>query len=417
MNGAQDSHLSGRIFSGLRIGRWICELQIGVGSFSTVWKARAVDSDAQAAIKIIPITKMNGKLQKCLRREISTLLSIRHPHVVRLYDVEEFKDIICLITEYCCNGELSRWENRSSRDNVKIMQQLMTGLHYLHDQGFIHRDLKPQNVLFDSCHDVKIADFGFACQLQDQHLAETLCGSPLYMAPEILLQRPYDVSVDIWSLGILSYELFTGHPPFCGVNCYDLLMRIRKDWKLLTFPSDKFPPAVIDLVSCMLHPIPSQRIFSSNLYYQLKLIDLETLEIANMPKSICSVSDNLQFDLEPESHSCGEMRNPSSEMSYHSCNSFLRNEAESMTTGEAVNDFHKNDDDFVLIDFAHEMRMKNKSISDWLHWSSSPSSASIAKSVCSNLSVSPRILTNLTICSRKLSHVFSRSNHHSSPQR
>lgn len=144
-----------------------------------------------------------------------------------------------------------------------FMQQLATGLQVLRDNNLIHRDLKPQNLLltsFDENSVLKIADFGFARSLQPRGLAETLCGSPLYMAPEIMQLQKYDAKADLWSVGAILFQLVTGRTPFTGINQIQLLQNIIKSNELRFPPDNNLSYDCIDLCQKLLRRNPVERL-------------------------------------------------------------------------------------------------------------------------------------------------------------
>lgn len=282
-----------------QIGEWKCSEEIGRGSFSTVWKATSTRTQQSAAVKVIPTADMSVKLKECLQREIHTLFKIRHKNVVELYDSVETPDKVYLITEFCCGGELRHWNksiDHSDQEKLSIFKQLVQGITHLHEMHLVHRDIKPHNVLLNDEDQIKIADFGFVCQIEPDSLAETLCGSPLYMAPEILLQKGYDSGVDVWSLGVLAYEMFSGHPPFAGANSQDLLRRIKRDWQSLSFR--RVPGPVTDLLKEMLVPDPKHRLTSSRLSRHPLFVDLfqSTLPLSHPGMTIESLIFDLSLD-------------------------------------------------------------------------------------------------------------------------
>ncbi|KAL5653066.1 hypothetical protein ACJX0J_038524, partial [Zea mays] len=151
---------------------------------------------------------------------------------------------IYLILEYCRGGDLHAYLQRHKRVSEKVarhfIRQLASGLQMLRDNNVVHRDLKPQNILLVENNEnslLKIADFGFAKFLQPFALAETLCGSPLYMAPEVMQAQKYDAKADLWSVGVILYQLVTGRPPFNGGNQIQLLKNILRTCEI-RFPSD-----------------------------------------------------------------------------------------------------------------------------------------------------------------------------------
>nr|KJB11202.1 hypothetical protein B456_001G247200 [Gossypium raimondii] len=251
------------------VGNYLVGRKIGSGSFSIVWHARHRVHGTEVAIKEIVTGRLNKKLQDSLMLEIFILKRINHPNIIRLHDIVEVPGKIHLVLEYCKGGDLSMYITHHGcvpeATAKHFMQQLAVGLQVLRDNNLIHRDLKPQNLLLSTneCNSVlKIADFGFARSLQPWGLAETLCGSPLYMAPEImqlqccrfliacvilgllvfctylkLLPTNFDFNTqaDLWSVGAILFQLVTGKTPFTGNNQIQLLQNIVKSTELL-FP-------------------------------------------------------------------------------------------------------------------------------------------------------------------------------------
>ncbi|KAH6798410.1 Protein kinase superfamily protein [Perilla frutescens var. frutescens] len=231
------------------VGDYVVGKQIGAGSFSTVWHARHRVHGTEVAIKEIATARLNPKLQESLKSEIFILKRINHPNIIRLHDMIEEPGKIYIVLEYCKGGDLSMYiqqrQGKVSEATAKhFMQQLAEGLKVLRENNLIHRDLKPQNLLLsinDDNSTLKIADFGFARSLQPRGLAETLCGSPLYMAPEIMQLQKYDAKADLWSVGAILFQLVTGRTPFTGSNQIQLLQNIIKSTEL------QFPPEARDL--------------------------------------------------------------------------------------------------------------------------------------------------------------------------
>ncbi|PNY08701.1 serine/threonine kinase family protein [Trifolium pratense] len=242
---AQGTGRSSRI-----VGDYVVGKQIGAGSFSVVWHARHKVHGTEVAIKEIATLKLNKKLQESLMSEIFILKRINHPNIISLHDIIQAPGKIHLVLEYCKGGDLSLYIQRHGRVPEATAKHFMlqlgglrvtaAGLQVLRDNNLIHRDLKPQNLLLsrnDEKAVLKIADFGFARSLQPRNLAETLCGSPLYMAPEIMQLQKYDAKADLWSVGAILYQFVTGKTPFTGNNQIQLLQNIMKSTEL-QFPSD-----------------------------------------------------------------------------------------------------------------------------------------------------------------------------------
>ncbi|KAK1408511.1 hypothetical protein QVD17_40348 [Tagetes erecta] len=270
------------------IGDYVVGKKLGSGSFSVVWLARHKIHGTEVAIKEIVTGRLNKKLEESLMSEIDILRNINHPNIIRLLDMIKEPGKIHLVLEYCKGGDLSMFiQRRQGRipksTSVHFMQQLASGLKVLHDNRIIHRDLKPQNLLLstnDEYSTLKIADFGFARSLQHRNLAETLCGSPLYMAPEIMQLHKYDAKADLWSVGAILFQLVTGRTPFTGNNQIQLLQNIMKSTEL-QFPSDAkdLSPECIDLCRKLLRQNPVERLtfeefFSHPFFNQTKSDEL-----------------------------------------------------------------------------------------------------------------------------------------------
>ncbi|XP_020588220.1 serine/threonine-protein kinase ATG1c-like [Phalaenopsis equestris] len=252
----------GRVVGDYMIGR-----QIGSGSFSVVWLARHRVTGLEVAVKEIIMDKFEKKVQKSLRSEIEILKRTKHPNIIALLEMIEASDRIFLILEYCKGGDLAVYlhkQGKVSETTAKhFMQQLASGLYCLYENNFVHRDLKPQNLLLSASNEnsvLKIADFGFARLLEPRVLAETLCGSPLYMAPEIMHYQKYDAKADLWSVGAILFQLVTGKTPFTGSTQVQLLENIYKSKEVHFPPENNLSHDCIDLCKKLLRRNPVERI-------------------------------------------------------------------------------------------------------------------------------------------------------------
>uniref|UniRef100_A0A8C1VF46 non-specific serine/threonine protein kinase n=1 Tax=Cyprinus carpio TaxID=7962 RepID=A0A8C1VF46_CYPCA len=189
---------------------------IGHGAFAVVFKGRHKQKhDFEVAVKCI--NKKNlAKSQSLLGKEIRILKELKHENIVSLLDFQ-----------YCNGGDLAEYlhsKGSLSEDTIRVLlQQLAGAMSVLRSKGIVHRDLKPQNILlsYSTGHKsnpnnfcIKLADFGFARYLQGNTMAATLCGSPMYMAPEVIMSQNYDAKADLWSVGTIIYQCLTGKAPF-----------------------------------------------------------------------------------------------------------------------------------------------------------------------------------------------------------
>lgn len=231
---------------------------LGTGAFSEVRLAESKDHPGQHfAVKIIDKKALKGK-EESLENEIRVLRRfsanhsnepsagtegggggnqrnrLTHPNIVQLYETYEDKSKIYLVMELVTGGELfDRIVEKGSyteKDASDLIRQILEAVDYMHEQGVVHRDLKPENLLFYSPDDdskIMISDFGLS-KMEDSGIMATACGTPGYVAPEVLAQRPYGKAVDIWSIGVISYILLCGYPPFYDENDANLFAQILK---------------------------------------------------------------------------------------------------------------------------------------------------------------------------------------------
>jgi serine/threonine protein kinase len=202
---------------------------IGRGSFSKIYIGTSMSTGEQIAVKIIK--KCNVKNENNILREIKIMSMIKHQNILGLLDVLVSNNKYYLIMEYCDMGDLKEYmkhRDLNEKELIYYMTQIRDGIWELHKNNIIHRDLKPQNILVTNDDCLKISDFGFAKSYNpDTDLQQTMCGSPLYMAPEILEQKRYTDTADLWSVGVIMYELYFNEVPVKGVNIVDLIKNIR----------------------------------------------------------------------------------------------------------------------------------------------------------------------------------------------
>ncbi|NWY76474.1 STK36 kinase, partial [Erithacus rubecula] len=206
---------------------------IGEGSFGRVYKGRRKHSAQVVALKFIPKVGRSEKELKNLQREIEIVRDLHHPNIIQMLDSFETAKEVVVVTDYA-EGELFQiLEDDGSlpEDQVQtIAAQLISALYYLHSHRILHRDMKPQNILLGKDGVVKLCDFGFARAMSIHTMVLTsIKGTPLYMSPELVEERPYDHTADLWSVGCILYELFVGTPPFYTNSIFQLVSLIIKD--------------------------------------------------------------------------------------------------------------------------------------------------------------------------------------------
>ncbi|CAK4276809.1 hypothetical protein Ae201684P_009725 [Aphanomyces euteiches] len=206
---------------------------LGAGTFSIVKEGIHRPTGQRYAVKCIKKDGLSDDELEALTTEIAVLKLMKHPNIMILHDFFSEEEHYFLVTEYIEGGELfdrivekSYYSEREARDLVKL---LLEAVKYCHDCNVVHRDLKPENLLLTSKTDdasIKLADFGFA-KRADVPLT-TACGTPGYVAPEVLESKPYGKPVDIWSIGVITYILLCGYPPFHDDNHHALFRKIKK---------------------------------------------------------------------------------------------------------------------------------------------------------------------------------------------
>uniref|UniRef100_A0A671XP42 non-specific serine/threonine protein kinase n=1 Tax=Sparus aurata TaxID=8175 RepID=A0A671XP42_SPAAU len=213
------------------MGHYEIERTIGKGNFAVVKLATHIITKAKVAIKIVDKTQLDDENLKKIFREVQIMKLLKHPHIIRLYQVMETERMIYLVTEYASGGEifdhLVAHGRMAEKDARKKFKQIVAAVHFCHCRNIVHRDLKAENLLLDHNLNIKIADFGFSNLFSRGQLLKTWCGSPPYAAPELFEGKEYDgPKVDIWSLGVVLYVLVCGALPFDGSTLQNLRARV-----------------------------------------------------------------------------------------------------------------------------------------------------------------------------------------------
>lgn len=246
-----------------RIGEYCIntsEPHLGRGTYSTVWKAYLQNNPSKCfALKQIEIAAFPpdeyDSLMDLVRREVEIMSSISHPNIVELFGGIHTPNNFYFVMEFCNEGNLKTRKKDISVENTLVcVKKVAEAMDFFNENGMIHRDIKPENILIHK-GEVKIADMGFARKMEDSQIGSLkltkAIGTPYYMAPEIYYGEDYDSRCDVWSLGVMFYELIFKKLPWNGVSEKGLFDNILS--KKLKFPSNERVDAEIkDLISSML---------------------------------------------------------------------------------------------------------------------------------------------------------------------
>ena len=226
---------------------------IGKGTFSKVYIGhKKNNSDYKYAIKKI-YKKSDPKYIKYVNLEIEIMNKLNHKNIIKLYETIYTDKYVFLILELC-ETDLYTYINNNEineQDTKYIIKQIVEAIKYIMDNNIVHRDLKPHNILINKQSKIiKICDFGFAKEFKDTLMCDTVCGSPLYMAPELLQNQKYNIKSDIWSIGIIMYEIVMKDHPFKSNNISDLIHKINNNKPILN--SSKFSYECKELINNLL---------------------------------------------------------------------------------------------------------------------------------------------------------------------
>ncbi|KAL3616233.1 CBL-interacting protein kinase [Castilleja foliolosa] len=280
---------------------------LGQGTFGKVHFARSVQTGQSVAIKVIDKEKITrvGIINQ-IKREISIMRLVRHPNIIHLHEVMATKTKIYFVMECAKGGELFDKVAKGKLDEPlarKYFQQLINAVDFCHGRGVYHRDLKPENLLLDENGNLKVSDFGLSALAESRRadgLLHTTCGTPAYVAPEVLERKGYNgTAADVWSCGIVLFVMLAGYLPFHDSNLMELYRKIGKGE--YRFPR-WFSPEVRRLISRILDPNPSTRIPISRIrvcsWFRRGLVtNLETSGMDNSSEMAPRLSDMNAFDI------------------------------------------------------------------------------------------------------------------------
>lgn len=218
------------------------EKELGRGSFASVRRATDKKTGEKVAIKIISKKSLSEEDKVALQNEIDIMTQVDHPNIVKLHDIFEDEKYIFLVMELMTGGELFdtilEKEHYSEKEAAEVVRPIIDAIAYCHSINIVHRDIKPENLLYSTKDEnaiIKVSDFGLGRFLGGDAMATTTCGTPGYVAPEILECKPYGKECDLWSIGVVLYILLCGFPPFYDDNNNVLFEKIKKG--KYSFPS------------------------------------------------------------------------------------------------------------------------------------------------------------------------------------
>uniref|UniRef100_A0A673YMI9 Calcium/calmodulin-dependent protein kinase 1Da n=1 Tax=Salmo trutta TaxID=8032 RepID=A0A673YMI9_SALTR len=237
-----------------------------IGAFSEVVLAQERSTGKMFAVKCIPKKALKGK-ESSIENEITVLRKIKHENIVALEDIYESSNHLYLIMQLVSGGELfDRIVEKgfyTEKDASTLIRQVLDAVDYLHKLGIVHRDLKPENLLYFNPQDeskIMISDFGLSKMEGSGDVMSTACGTPGYVAPEVLAQKPYSKAVDCWSIGVIAYILLCGYPPFYDENDSKLFEQILKaDYEFDAPYWDDISDSAKDFIGSLMEKDPAKR--------------------------------------------------------------------------------------------------------------------------------------------------------------
>ena len=240
--------------------------ELGSGSFGRVLLAQHKKTQAKYAIKAIDKrNQANYQERKYFRREIEIMYRVHHPNVVKLFGHFEDNTYCYFIMEYIAGGNIyslvpkTSFQSVTTQQIASMMKDVISAVYFLHHMNpkIVHRDIKPENVLLDKGNVAKLTDFGWSNYMQGDIKRTTVCGTPVYLAPEIINKQGHDEHVDIWCIGVLLFELIAGYSPWAGDDVQTVrynILRLKIRW-----PTNMDRDAM-DLISKILKYNPEERL-------------------------------------------------------------------------------------------------------------------------------------------------------------
>ena len=249
---------------------------IGEGKFGIVKLCENKTTGMKVAVKILTRSEMREAEVELLYSELEIMKLVRHPNIVSLIDLFENSEHIFIVMDYYKGGDLTNYLNKhkyklTEEQVAKLIYQIASGIKYLHEYGIVHRDLKPDNIMLSDLSDepsVKIMDFGLSKIMGVNETAADGFGTLSFVAPEVLLRKPYNKEIDIWSIGVITYYALTGTLPFDDEDDNEERIARKTVYQEVDFPErhwSKRSPEVIDLIKKCLVKETEKRVLIDDL--------------------------------------------------------------------------------------------------------------------------------------------------------
>ncbi|KAG7276679.1 hypothetical protein CRUP_032028 [Coryphaenoides rupestris] len=254
--------------------------KLGQGSFGVVFEATHVETQKKWAIKKVNREKAGSHGVILLEREVNILKHVNHPHIIHLKEVFETPKNMYLVTELCDGGDLKELLQQkghfTEEESRHIITSLARAIVYLHKKDIVHRDLKLGNILLKGSHqgdehgiNIKVTDFGLSVKrggVGRESMMKATCGTPIYMAPEVITGHEYSQQCDVWSIGVIMYMLLCGDAPFISSSEEKLFEKIKKgELRFSGSVWDTISDAAKTVLSCLLKVDPAHRITANEL--------------------------------------------------------------------------------------------------------------------------------------------------------
>ena len=278
-------------------------ITIGKGGYGKIYLAKNKNDNKEYAIKYISKKKMQsmGLDPSVVKREIDIHIRITHPHIIKLYSYLDDRNNYYLALEYAANGSLYQYiqkkKGMSESEAFYYFIQVASAIQFLHSNGYAHRDIKPENILIDENGNIKLCDFGWCVNVSKGERI-TFCGTYEYMAPEMINDEFYDMGIDIWSLGVLLYEMIHGYSPFrahyCVKDAKSAMTEIFMNIKSNNYTINKnISEECIDLIDKLLTIDPKKRIKIDELFIHPWVVNKEKEYFPNSIRKNQSINDDI----------------------------------------------------------------------------------------------------------------------------